>query len=208
MHGTPLFLFPPYRPSSSDCANGAMRENRPHHRFTPTAQCGKTALIIGLRQRRDAGKPPSSSVYANGAMRGNRPHHRFAPTARCEKNRRRAVSYVSTGLACLPRDTNASPIYRRRAVVYVNTSLGLHSLVAERRHSSVTRYAKRSVACRDSPRHQPLRAGGTPLPHLRRLPRPSSTIIIRLRIHIVRHPSICASEMRSCADRASGHAFS
>ena len=50
--------------------------------------------------------------------------------------------------------------------------VGLHSLVAERRHSSVTRYAKRSVACRDSPRHQPLRAGGTPLP---------------------RHPSYCAS---------------
>ena len=90
MHGTPLFLFPPYRPSSSDCANGAMR-----------------------------GKPPSSSVYANGAMRGNRPHHRFAPTARCEKNRRRAVSYVSTGLACLPRDTNNIRNYRRRAVVYV-----------------------------------------------------------------------------------------
>ena len=42
--------------------------------------------------------------------------------------------------------------------------VGLHSLVAERRHSSITRYAKRSVACRDSPRHQPLRAGGTPLP--------------------------------------------
>ena len=42
--------------------------------------------------------------------------------------------------------------------------VGLHSLVAERRHSSVTRYAKRSVACRDSPRHQPLRAGGSPLP--------------------------------------------
>ena len=36
-----------------------------------------SAIIIGLRQRRDA------------------------------KNRRRAVSYVSTGLACLPRDTNA-----------------------------------------------------------------------------------------------------
>ena len=49
--------------------------------------------------------------------------------------------------------------------------VGLHSLVAERRHSSITRYAKRSVACRDSPRHQPLRAGGTPLP---------------------RHPSVCA----------------
>ena len=116
-------------------------------------------------------------------MRENRPHHRFAPTARCGKNRRRAVSYVSTGLACLPRDTNASPIYRRRAVVYVNTSLGLHSLVAERRHSSVTRYAKRSVACRDSPRHQPLRAGGTPLPRHRRLP----SAIVRHH-HLIAHP--------------------
>ena len=35
---------------------------------------------------------PSSMVCANGAM---------------QKNRRRAVSYVSTGLACLPRDANA-----------------------------------------------------------------------------------------------------
>ena len=87
------------------------------------------------------------------------------------KNRRRAVSHVSTGLARLPRDANASPIYRRRAVVET-TSPGLHSLVAERRHSSVTRYAKRSVACRDSPRHQTLRAGGTPLPRHRRLPHP------------------------------------
>ena len=96
-----------------------------------------------------------------------------------------AVSYVSTGLARLPRDTNASPIYRRRAVVETS-SLGLHPLVAERRHSSVTRYAKRSVACRDSPRHQTLRAGGTPLP---------------------RHPSDCASPSKkppSSSDCANG----
>ena len=59
----------------------------------------------------------------------------------------------------------------------------MHSLVAERRHSSVTRYAKRSVACRDSPRHQPLRAGGTPLPHHRRLPHP----IVRHH-HRIAHP--------------------
>ena len=59
--------------------------------------------------------------------------------------------------------------------------VGLHSLVAERRHSSITRYAKRSVACRDSPRHQTLRAGGTPLPRHRRLPHP----IVR------HHPSDC-----------------
>ena len=34
--------------------------------------------------------------------------HWYAPTAQCiAKNRRRAVSYVSTGLARLPRDTDA-----------------------------------------------------------------------------------------------------
>ena len=59
----------------------------------------------------------------------------------------------------------------------------MHSLVAERRHSSVTRYAKRSVACRDSPRHQPLRAGGTPLPHHRRLPHPSDCPIGAIHRH-------------------------
>ena len=34
-----------------------------------------------------------------------------------EGNRRSAVSYVSTGLACLPRDTGGTRNYRRRAVV-------------------------------------------------------------------------------------------
>ena len=61
--------------------------------------------------------------------------------------------------------------------------VGLHSHVAERRHSSVTRYAKRSVACRDSPRQQPLRAGGTPLPHHRRLPHPSDCPIGAIHRH-------------------------
>ena len=49
-----------------------------------------------------------------------RHHHLIAPTAQYTaigENRRRAVLYVSTGLARLPRDANASPIYRRRAVV-------------------------------------------------------------------------------------------
>ena len=112
-------------------------------------------------------RPSSSSYCPIGAIHRHR-----------RKNRRRAVSYVSTGLACLPRDNNASPIYHRRAVVETS-SLGLHSLVAERRHSSVTRYAKRSVACRDSPLHQTLRAGGTPLPrHPSDCASPSSAIII------------------------------
>ena len=49
----------------------------------------------------DKNHPPLA--YANGAV------HR--------KNRRRAVLYVSTGLACLPRDTGGARNYRRRAVV-------------------------------------------------------------------------------------------
>ena len=91
--------------------------------------------------------------------------------------RRRAVSYVSTGLACLPRDNNARASTAEERLYKRQHMVGLHSLVAERRHSSVTRYAKRSVACRDSPRHQPLRAGGTPLPrHPSDCASPSSTI--------------------------------
>ena len=41
-------------------------------------------------------RPPSSSDCANGAIHRHR-----------RKNRRGAVVYVSTGLACLPRDTVA-----------------------------------------------------------------------------------------------------
>ena len=56
-------------------------------------------------------RPSSSSSYCPiGAIHRHR-----------RKNRRRAVSYVSTGLACLPRDNNASPIYRRRAVVQTSS---------------------------------------------------------------------------------------
>ena len=173
-------------------------------------------------------KPTQNNLITKTSFRQDAPlgamHHyaktaeeRIAPSAQYiakAKNRRRAVSYVSTGLARLPRDTNASPIYRRRAVVETSF-LGLHSLVAERRHSSVTRYAKRSVACRDSPRHQPLRAGGTPLPRpsavaspLRPPPiglphRPPSSSAVAsphrppsssdCASHIVRHPSDCAN---------------
>ena len=36
-----------------------------------------------------------------------------------EENRRRAVSYVSTGLVRLPRDTDGTRNYRRRAVVEI-----------------------------------------------------------------------------------------
>ena len=50
---------------------------------------------------------------------GARNYRRSAVVERCcaEENRRRAVSYVSTGLARLPRDTGGARNYRRSAVV-------------------------------------------------------------------------------------------
>ena len=124
-------------------------------------------------------RPPSSSDCANGAIHR---HRRKTAEERFNMLARGWLAYPVTPIhSLLPPKSGC---IRQHMV-------GLHSLVAERRHSSVTRYAKRSVACRDSPRHQPLRAGGTPLPHLRRLPHP----IVR------HHPSDCANgAMRKTAE--------
>ena len=116
--------------------------------------------------------PPSSSDCANGAMR---------------KTAEERFNMLARGWLAYPVTPTHAHLPPKSGCI--NVIPWFASLVAERRHSSVTRYAKRSVACRDSPRHQPLRAGGTPLPHHRRLPSP-----IGLRIHIVRHhPSDCAN---------------
>ena len=58
-----------------------------------------------MHQRAVHHKKPSSIGMTNGAV------HR--------KNRRRAVSYASTGLARLPRDIDSARNYRRRAVVEI-----------------------------------------------------------------------------------------
>ena len=180
MHGTPLFLFSPYRPSSSDCTNGAIRKKTAEERFNmlargwlaypvtpihahlpPKSGCrshiprpannlyNRSSAVDPLRHNQpQVGKPtwgydyttalrrlplPSAVIPKNALTHrptspktpsahrppspkttsAHRPpspkpaHHQwFAPTAQCGKNRRRAVSYVSTGLACLPRDIN------------------------------------------------------------------------------------------------------
>lgn len=81
------------------------------------------------------------------------------------KNRRRAVSYVSTGLLAYPV-TPRTHIYRRRAVVEASREA---NFVAERRHLHVTRYAERSGSVPGlSASPSQLRAGGTPLPHKQR----------------------------------------
>ena len=103
-------------------------------------------------------------------------HHRQG-----EKTAEERFNMLARGWLAYPVTPTHHPSTAEERLYKRQHMVGLHSLVAERRHSSVTRYAKRSVACRDSPRHQPLRAGGTPLPHLS-----------AVASHIVRHhPSDC-----------------
>ena len=170
MHGTPLFLFPPYQkppsnalrqrrnakktPSSSVCTNGAMRKTAEkrfhtlargwlaypvtpiHSQLPPKSGCrasspcvtksgcrnviprlannlyNRSSEVDSLRHNQpQVGKPtwgydyttalrrlplPSSAISKNAirpsaTILKTRPHHRFAPTAQCGKNRRRAV---------------------------------------------------------------------------------------------------------------------
>ena len=126
-----------------------------------------------------------TSPTIGGCLTPSSAIHRIAPSAQYtaigEKTAEERFNMLARGWLAYPVTPIHSLLPPKSGCIRQHM-VGLHSLVAERRHSSITRYAKRSVACRDSPRHQPLRAGGTPLPHLRRLPHP-----------IVRHPSDCAS---------------
>ena len=72
---------------------------------TPNSACRRYATSPPSAVASPHRPPSPQKTPVNGAIHRHR------------KNRRRAVSYVSTGLARLPRDANASPIYRRRAVV-------------------------------------------------------------------------------------------
>ena len=106
-----------------------------------------------MRQRAVHRKKPSSIGMTNGAV------HR--------KNRRRAVSYASTGLARLPRDIDSACNYRRRAVVEI-PSPHRHRRGATALFRNPVRGAKRMRA--GILRILLIsRAGGTPLPVAGRL---------------------------------------
>ena len=92
----------------------------------------------------------------------------YLPTVRCiAQNRRRAVSYASTGLARLPRDIDSARNYRRRAVVEI-PSPHRHRRGATALFRNPVRGAKRMRA--GILRILPIsRAGGTPLPIAGRL---------------------------------------
>ena len=98
-------------PHPSDCPIGAIHRHRrktAEERFNMLARGWLAYPVTSMH----AHLPPKSgciNVTLDCPIGAIHRHRR--------KNRRRAVSYVSTGLARLPRDANASPIYRRRAVV-------------------------------------------------------------------------------------------
>ena len=100
-----------------------------HWRATITRRVAD-ALLLQRRSMTARAVMPSVPPTASG---GHSPR----------KNRRRAVSYVSTGLARLPRDTGGTRNYRRSAVVETPRTIATY-IVAERRNFSVTRYAERS----------------------------------------------------------------
>ena len=107
-------------------------------------------------------KPPSISMRQR-AVHHKKPFPLVWPTARCiAQNRRSAVSYVSTGLARLPRDTGGTRNYRRSAVVEM-PSPHRHRRGATALFRNPIRGAKRMRAgiLRIL---QISRAGGTPLP--------------------------------------------
>ena len=162
------------------------------HLFIVTHKYTDLYFIFSFNNQPQVGKPtwgydyttalrrlprPSSAIIIRLRISIVRHHNLIAPTAQYITMRKTAeerFNILARGWLAYPVTPTHHPSTAEERLYM--SSLGLLSLVAERRHSSITRYAKRSVACRDSPRHQPLRAGGTPLPHLRRLPH-----------HIVRH---------------------
>ena len=79
--------------------------------FDVDGLCGEVAAV----GRAVGAKPTWGYDYTTALRRLPSPSDRYRPTSVCingtvhrhPKNRRRAVSYVSTGLACLPRDIDA-----------------------------------------------------------------------------------------------------
>ena len=167
------------------------------HLFIVTHKYTDLYFIFSFNNQPQVGKPTWGYNYTTVLRRLPRPivrhHHRIAhphrpPSSYCplvaiHRHRRKTAEErfhtLARGWLAYPVTPTHHPSTAEERLYKRHPSV---CLVAERRHSSVTRYAKRSVACRDSPRHQPLRAGGTPLSHLRRLPHPSSAT------HRIAHP--------------------
>ena len=89
-------------------------------------------------------------------------HHKFVTSLP-------STSLPSAASALCPRRIRDALLLQRRSLTALCGPHPRHSpptstlIVAERRHSAITRYAERSAVCRDSARPCCRRAGGTPL---------------------------------------------
>ena len=104
-----------------------------------------------MRRGRAADGTLQHCIYSGTALRCISPSPHY-PRTRCP-----GLTENGSALRTLLRH---SPPPRSRCSASPPTSA---LIVAERRHSAITRYAERSAACRDSTRPCCRRAGGTPL---------------------------------------------
>ncbi len=188
-------------PSSSDCANGAMRKTA-EERIAPSAQY--TAIAKKPPKRdctpcRDASSPRRKTAeerfhtLARGwlAYPVTPMHARLPPKSGC--------------INVIPRFAlsrhRATALFRNPVCKAQRSVPGFSSTPT----SACRRYATSPPSAVASPiiRHPSVCARGA-----LHLVTPSARSDSRGRMGHRLAPSICASEMRSCADRASGHAFS
>ena len=158
---------------------------------TPTSVC-----------RRYATSPPSAVASTSSAI------HRIAQYTAMRKTAEERFNMLARGWLAYPvTPTHLPSTAEERLYTSTHGRFALSRRRATALFRNPVRKAQRSVPGFSSTPTSACRRYATSPPSTVASPhRPPSPIV--LRIHIVRHPSICASEMRSCADRASGHAFS
>ena len=119
---TPLFLFPPYRPSSSDCANGAMQKTAEerfhtlargwlaypvtpiHSLLPPKSGCINVITRFALSRRR------ATALFRNPVRKAQRsvPGFSSTPTSACRRYATSPPSAIASPIG-LPHRRGASP---------------------------------------------------------------------------------------------------
>ncbi len=194
-----------------------------HALLPPKSGCRNVIPRFALSRRR------ATALFRNPVRKAQRsvPGFSSTPTSACRRYATSPPSAIASHIVRHPSDCPIGAIHRHRRktaeerfhtlargwLAYPVTPM--HALLPPKSGciNAIPRFAlsrRRATALFHNPVCKAQRSvpgfSSTPTSACRRYATSPPPIV--LRIHIVRHPSICASEMRSCADRASGHAFS
>ncbi len=194
-----------------------------HALLPPKSGCINAIPRFALSRRR------ATALFHNPVCKAQRsvPGFSSTPTSACRRYATSPPSAIASHIVRHPSDCPIGAIHRHRRktaeerfhtlargwLAYPVTPM--HALLPPKSGciNAIPRFAlsrRRATALFHNPVCKAQRSvpgfSSTPTSACRRYATSPPPIV--LRIHIVRHPSICASEMRSCADRASGHAFS